>query len=994
KNFTSSSGALYHSPPRRAMLFMQNEGAPTPSESDYSKLSAVGRVQDGYTVFPEEVVRGTGTASSTVEDPAQQEGRAAAGAASGVNVSVRSSAAEHMNDFVGRGSSEIHSYETYPETALKTLDVAQKSSESTHAPPQSTEDAQASVQSLRAGLAERRDREDENGSATTGKINKDDASAAGIIDESEHEEDQDVDGTGSPRQGPDNTTPEVVDELVRRDAEDDEGIVDEMDPEMDEAEAVENAGDDGFVGEDVDQEDVDNDEPNEPSVVEDYEDADEILPQPGDDGTDRDGDEEEARRTREQKRSFYLQSADGQIQALGDDAIKAKLAAPLFGRDAGGCSDSLIVPAKCVRNWFFCAPSRQQMLADHNLPATRGWKLTGEGAPRAFESSLLSLGTVEGDRSCSFAYQSRQKLLDRMGSVLEHVVRSDNGIAHGEHAANFAERPTVLGGRGEYPCPSVRRITRSLGNGQNGFASPVELSPSHSRRLRTLMHDSHDRNLNPDEKGDGDVTENAQTGATWSPSTMVDAKAADARSVWPLERQARALQKLHREQLGEFCKRNQEGKFALSSLFDSPDDRNNAEPEDSENTARDRCEKRRRKISSWTVPEQVLNHSAITVFQEHPTESAMVFGTESGNWHVARRARGTSSEQEDTVDDVASSKDDEAKGEKDQYTVSFTRQHAHHAPVTSLSCHPRGRVLLTASADRCLHLWDFPTEGELEGASTVEEGHQKLPRDPVLSHASAHMSHCTAFHDFSDFFASADSDGNIRVWDVNRGFTRGPCVTIFGHKAEARSVCFEHFGNEMVSASGDGTVSLLDMRSGLCVATWEHAEVSSSIRSRIPPQSQSRGQTREDHLRVASAARYGKKHQLPLSSLKMPVEFEGVNHACFSPSNDLILSTAVQGTCRLWDRRFVRNKQELIRLDCEGSPAFKACFDWGTMGTRNQVAVCCPREVLVFDIREQTFLGALAVPRSATLPSSKRFSDVGFFKENRSLTATCGNSFV
>lgn len=70
------------------------------------------------------------------------------------------------------------------------------------------------------------------------------------------------------------------------------------------------------------------------------------------------------------------------------------------------------------------------------------------------------------------------------------------------------------------------------------------------------------------------------------------------------------------------------------------------------------------------------------------------------------------------------------------------------------------------------------------------------------------------FNDTGDFLVSGSMDHTCRVFDLSVGKSRH---TFRGHADSVNKIAFQPFSNIFASASADKTVSLWDIRSGLCV---------------------------------------------------------------------------------------------------------------------------------------------------------------------------------
>lgn len=71
-----------------------------------------------------------------------------------------------------------------------------------------------------------------------------------------------------------------------------------------------------------------------------------------------------------------------------------------------------------------------------------------------------------------------------------------------------------------------------------------------------------------------------------------------------------------------------------------------------------------------------------------------------------------------------------------------------------------------------------------------------------------------AFHDTGDFILSASIDHTCKLLDLNMAKNR---FTFRGHVDSVNCVKFKPYTNIFASGSADKTISLWDIKSGLCI---------------------------------------------------------------------------------------------------------------------------------------------------------------------------------
>jgi WD40 repeat protein len=122
----------------------------------------------------------------------------------------------------------------------------------------------------------------------------------------------------------------------------------------------------------------------------------------------------------------------------------------------------------------------------------------------------------------------------------------------------------------------------------------------------------------------------------------------------------------------------------------------------------------------------------------------------------------------------------------------------HRAKVTACACAMNRRALL-GGEDGGLRLWDCPT-----GVVTLD----------VQAHASA-VTDCDISHDGS-LLLSASADGTLRVWNANGTMRQH----IPAHTAAITACWMGAETNRALTCSRDATVKLWDLDSGRCLETF------------------------------------------------------------------------------------------------------------------------------------------------------------------------------
>jgi len=124
----------------------------------------------------------------------------------------------------------------------------------------------------------------------------------------------------------------------------------------------------------------------------------------------------------------------------------------------------------------------------------------------------------------------------------------------------------------------------------------------------------------------------------------------------------------------------------------------------------------------------------------------------------------------------------------------------HEGLVTDLDFDPSGRVLISASEDGTVVVWDVES-----GEALATLGHDV----GVLS---------ARFHPGGTRIATGARDGTVRIWSAE---SYDPLATLRGHASYVHQVCWQDDGERLFSASGDGTIRI-----------WETEPVRVRLRAR------------------------------------------------------------------------------------------------------------------------------------------------------------------
>ncbi|KAJ3022626.1 protein with putative role during mitosis [Thoreauomyces humboldtii] len=125
---------------------------------------------------------------------------------------------------------------------------------------------------------------------------------------------------------------------------------------------------------------------------------------------------------------------------------------------------------------------------------------------------------------------------------------------------------------------------------------------------------------------------------------------------------------------------------------------------------------------------------------------------------------------------------------------------SHRSPITRIAFHPIFSILVSASEDASIKIWDYES-GTFE---RTLKGHTKAVQD-------------VAWDAKGTLLASCSADLSVKVWDAQSDYQ---CIkTLHGHDHSVSSVAFSPTGDFLVSASRDRTIKVWAMDTGYCVKT-------------------------------------------------------------------------------------------------------------------------------------------------------------------------------
>ncbi|EEB16803.1 platelet-activating factor acetylhydrolase isoform 1B alpha subunit, putative [Pediculus humanus corporis] len=125
----------------------------------------------------------------------------------------------------------------------------------------------------------------------------------------------------------------------------------------------------------------------------------------------------------------------------------------------------------------------------------------------------------------------------------------------------------------------------------------------------------------------------------------------------------------------------------------------------------------------------------------------------------------------------------------------------HRFPLTRVIFHPVFSLMVSASEDATMKVWDYET-GEYE---RVLKGHMNAVQD-------------IAFDQTGKLLVSCSADLSIKIWNFQQDYE---CIkTLHGHDHNVSSVAFMPGGDYIVSGSRDKTIKMWEVASGYCIKTF------------------------------------------------------------------------------------------------------------------------------------------------------------------------------
>ncbi len=198
----------------------------------------------------------------------------------------------------------------------------------------------------------------------------------------------------------------------------------------------------------------------------------------------------------------------------------------------------------------------------------------------------------------------------------------------------------------------------------------------------------------------------------------------------------------------------------------------------------------------------------------------------------------------------------------------------HHKNVTSVSCSPDGKYVLSGSTDSTLILWNPKSGARL---------------NPLKGHNS--FVECVSWSPDGTRFASGSLNGGVIIWDANSLLR---VRTLKGHTFGVESICWSPDGKYLASGASDETIVIWDVNSGAKHRILEgHEKTVTSVS--WSPDGKYLASGSKDRTIVIWDVNSGQKVKTLQGHTK------NVNSVCWSPDGKYLASGSRDKTVIVWD---------------------------------------------------------------------------------------------
>lgn len=208
----------------------------------------------------------------------------------------------------------------------------------------------------------------------------------------------------------------------------------------------------------------------------------------------------------------------------------------------------------------------------------------------------------------------------------------------------------------------------------------------------------------------------------------------------------------------------------------------------------------------------------------------------------------------------------------------WSRSAVHPGAVKALAVSADGKLIVTASPDRSIHLWQ-----------TAEMGLWRTI-------AKAHPAPITAVAISPDrrLIVSGSEDRTLRLWDAATGRPQGPPMK--GHEDTVTAVAFSPDGRRIASSSKDTTLRLWDPQTGKSIGSYLQGHVQAVNAVAFSPDGRWLVSASDDTTLRRWQVSTGKPIGAPFKGHR-----EAVHAVAFGPDGRQIFSGSSDTTVRVWD---------------------------------------------------------------------------------------------
>jgi len=264
----------------------------------------------------------------------------------------------------------------------------------------------------------------------------------------------------------------------------------------------------------------------------------------------------------------------------------------------------------------------------------------------------------------------------------------------------------------------------------------------------------------------------------------------------------------------------------------------------------------------------------------------------------------------------------------------------HKAGVSGIRFSPDGKMLVSLSRDKKIHIWDVLSGKENKMLFRHSGMHciALSPNGDLLAYGSGKVIHLrnivtgkenivitghegkvlsVVFSPNGELLASASSDKSVRLWEVSTG---KQLALLDGHHDDVNSIAFSPNGKILASGSSDKTIRLWDVLSGLELFTLQGHQLAVSSVAFSPDGQAIASASWDGSIRLWNVSN-GKEMSVMVDRHESLVN--SLNSVAFSPNGKILISGGVDETIRLW---LVESREQIAVLRGHGGSVNYVAF--------------------------------------------------------------------